>query len=203
MTWPFILNTVSPWPSVRKWLLILALNLPACQCEEGRSRGKGWRELGQLRSLTSRPVPVINSPSLHPPPPHRFSPGGACSLSLQIKATGPLLLPVCDGWESELFLCTPTCQFSPLQVRCSLRKERRVEWQPDGSHNKTVIERYVIMTISSRVKWYQRDIHAKKTEEREPLLIKNSAQRGDQILKLEACLAWISCPFPLCCDTDK
>lgn len=30
-----------------------------------------------------------------------------------------------------------------------LEEERRVEWQPDGSHNKTVIERYVIMTISS------------------------------------------------------
>lgn len=41
-------------------------------------------------------------------------------------------------------------------------EERRVEWQPDGSHNKTVIERYVIMTILSWGKWYQRDIPAEK-----------------------------------------
>lgn len=30
-----------------------------------------------------------------------------------------------------------------------LEEERRVEWQPDGSHNKTLIERYVIVTTSS------------------------------------------------------
>lgn len=45
---------------------------------------------------------------------------------------------------------------------CWLEEKRWVEWQPDGSHNKTVIERYVIVTISSCEKWYQRDIPAKK-----------------------------------------
>lgn len=29
-----------------------------------------------------------------------------------------------------------------------LEEERKVEWQLDGSHNKTVIERYVIVAIS-------------------------------------------------------
>lgn len=39
-----------------------------------------------------------------------------------------------------------------------LEEERKVEWQLDGSHNKTVIERYVIVAISGCSKWYQRDI---------------------------------------------
>lgn len=39
-----------------------------------------------------------------------------------------------------------------------LEEEKKVEWQLDGSHNKTVIERYVIVAISGCSKWYQRDI---------------------------------------------
>lgn len=167
MTWPFILNTVSPWPSVRKWLLILALNLPACQCEEGGSRGMRWGELGQLRPFALRPVPLINCPSPHPlPPPHSFSPGGACSLSLLIKAIGP---PApANVWWGKVRAVSMQTHVSLFLFAGTwwLEEERRVEWQPDGSHNKTVIERYVIVTISSWGKWYQRDIPVTKKREK-------------------------------------
>ncbi|CAB1414657.1 unnamed protein product [Pleuronectes platessa] len=78
MTWPFILNTVSPWPSVRKWLLILALNLPPVNV---RREAAEVRELGQLHSLALRPVQLISAPPHRQPPTGRFSPGGACSWS--------------------------------------------------------------------------------------------------------------------------
>lgn len=48
-----------------------------------------------------------------------------------------------------------------------LEEGRRVEWGLDGVvTKKNVIERYVIVTISSCVKWYQRDISGEKKEER-------------------------------------
>lgn len=62
-----------------------------------------------------------------------------------------------------------------LQVRSGLRR-RGVEWQPDGSHNKTVIERYVIVTDSSLRFMLGKsgigDTLLLKKEEKEPLLIK-------------------------------
>lgn len=114
MMWPFILNTVSPWPSVRKWLLILALNLTACQCEERSSRGLGWRELGPSRPLTQRSTRLPSSlPYL--PPPHSVSPGGAFSLGLQIKQLlVPLFLLVCVRWVKMRAVSMQTHRFAPL-----------------------------------------------------------------------------------------
>lgn len=90
-----------------------------------------WREQQPrygMKGVGSAPSPHIAfhssaAPLRHAPPPHSFSPGGACSLSLQIKAIGLPLLPVCDGWKSELFLCRPMCHFSSLQVGCGLRRK--------------------------------------------------------------------------------
>ena len=146
----------------------VAANLSPQSTRLSMWRGKqpryGMKGVGSTPSPRVVPVPLINGPSprLPPPPPHSLSPGGACSLRLQIKAIGPPLLPVCDGRKSELFLCRPMCHFLLFAGTWWLEEERRVEWQPDGSHNKTVIERYVIVTISSWGKWYQRDIPAKK-----------------------------------------
>lgn len=70
MMWPFILNTVSLWPSVRKWLLILALNLQAVNVK---------REAAELRDEGSRVscVPAHSTQyhsSVAPPPPPRCHP---------------------------------------------------------------------------------------------------------------------------------
>lgn len=88
MMWPFILNTVSLWPSVRKWLLILALNLQAVNVK---------REAAELRDEGSwvSCVPAHctqHHSSVAPPPPvatpellfRRLVP-----LCLQIKAIAP------------------------------------------------------------------------------------------------------------------
>ena len=69
------------------------------------------------------------------------------------------------GENQSRFYAGACVTFSSLQVRW-LEEERRVEWHPDGSHNKTVIERYVIVTISSCGKWYQRDIPAEKEDKK-------------------------------------
>lgn len=140
MTWPFILNTVSPWPSVRKWLLILALNLPACQCVK-RETAEVWDEGSWVSSVPSHCAPFHSSTAL---PPSTATPqlhSGRC--------VSPQLADKSHWWcvmgknPSCFYACVtfPFCRYSSL--------EKRVEWQPDGSHNKTVIERYVIVTISS------------------------------------------------------
>lgn len=69
---------------------------------------------------------------------------------------------------------------TPLPARPPLKKKKR-----------NVIERYVIDYFERRKVVSKRHFCLKKRieEEREPLLIKNSAQRGNQKLKLEACLA--------------
>lgn len=151
--WPFILNTVSPWPSVRKWLLILALNLPACQCEEGSGRGMGWRELGQHRPLTMRSThqrPPLSSPPTAPAPsvatPQLLS---RRRVLPQFADKSPALLLVCDGLKIRAVSMQTHVSLFLFAGTQWLEEERRGEWQPDGSHNKTVIERYVIVTISS------------------------------------------------------
>jgi len=148
MTRPFILTTVSPWPSVRKWLLILALNLPACQCVEGEQSRYG------MRGVRSAPCPRTSPRSAHQrplphPPHHLFSPGGACSPQSADKSRRWCLM----GENKRRFYANP-CVASPICRYGGTRRRRRrmFEWQPDGSHNKTVIERYVIVTISSRGK---------------------------------------------------
>lgn len=126
----------------------------ACQCEEESSRGTGWGELGQLCPSTLHPGPLISAP---PPPvatPELLFSRRA-PLCLQIKAVAPASV-----WWVKIRVIS-------MQARVSLsffagmwwlEEERKVEWQLDGRHNKTVIERYVIMAISGWSKWYQRDI---------------------------------------------
>lgn len=59
-----------------------------------------------------------------------------------------LLLPVCVLWWLWEPFFMQTHRFYPLAGVLLLEVGRGVEWQPDGSHNETVIERYVIITIS-------------------------------------------------------
>lgn len=83
--------------------------------------------------------------------------------------------------QSFFFLSKADPSLLPYAGTQWLEEERRVEWQPDGINNKTVIERYVIMAFSSCGKWYQGDIPVKKKkkrEEKEPLLIKKTQLKG-------------------------
>lgn len=128
MTWPFILNTVSLWPSVRKWLLILALNLLPVnvkrEAAEVRDEGS-WvsavpPHCAPFHSF-SRPSPssVANSrllweaecvsPVATPPPQLPQLPGPP---RLQIKATAPL--PVCVMGENQSYFYAGPCVTFPL-----------------------------------------------------------------------------------------
>lgn len=160
--WPFILNTVSPCPSVRKWLLILALNLTACQCEVGAA--EVWDEGSWVSTFPSNVFHSFKVPSPHLPPQHSFSPGGVCFLRLQIKVIG--LLTAASVWWVQIrpFFSKADPSLLPYAGTQWLEEERLVEWQPYGINNKTVIERYVIMPFSSCGKWYQEDIPVKKRE---------------------------------------
>lgn len=71
MMWPFILNTVSLWPSVRKWLLILALNLQAVNVkrEAAELRDEGsWVSCVPARCTqhhsSAAPPPPVATPEL-------------------------------------------------------------------------------------------------------------------------------------------
>lgn len=143
--WPFILNTVSLWPSVRKWLLILALNL---QPVSVKRRAAEVRDEGSWVSWV--PARCSQDHSSVPPPRRRRVP-----LRLQIKTIGPASV-----WWLKIRAISMRAHVS-LSLFAGmwlLEEERKVEWQLDGSHNKTVIERYVIVAISGWSKWYQRDI---------------------------------------------
>lgn len=90
---------------------------------------------------------------------------------LQIKATAPL--PVCVMGENQSYFYAGPCVTFPLRRYVvargkgeGLNGDWMVESQPllppPKKKKKNVIERYVIVTISSGVKWYQRDISAEK-----------------------------------------
>lgn len=131
MTWPFILNTVSLWPSVRKWLLILALNLLPVnvkrEAAEVRDEGS-WvsavpPHCAPFHSF-SRPSPssVANSRLLfeaecvsppHPPTHHHHRTPHPRPPRLQIKATAPL--PVCVMGENQSYFYAGPCVTFPLR----------------------------------------------------------------------------------------
>lgn len=102
----------------------------ACQCEEGSSRGMGWRELGQLRAGTLRPVPLINDPS-----PSSVANSqllfrqSVCSPSLQIKATAPASV-----WWVKIRTISMQAHVSLFLFAGTwwLEEGRRVEWGLDG-----------------------------------------------------------------------
>lgn len=119
------------------------------------TRGFSWRQ-------------SVCRPS-HPHPPN--SPAPPC---LQIKATAPL--PVCVMGENQSYFYAGPCVTFPLRryevawgKEEGLNRDWMVESTPHPHSNpppkkkkNIVIERYVIVTISSGVKWYQRDISAEK-----------------------------------------
>lgn len=123
----------------------------------------GWGELGQLCPSTLHPGPLISAP----PPPvatpellfRRRIP-----LCLQIKATCPCQCVM--GGNQSYFYAGPCVTFPLCRYVVAWGRERKVEWQLDGSHNKTVIERYVIVAISGWSKQYQRDISVLKKKKR-------------------------------------
>lgn len=88
----------------------------------------------------------------------------------------------------------PTHHFSSLQVCGGLGSiEGLNDNQPDGSHNNTVIERYVIVTISKLWKVLSKRHSFKKKIASEKrwgaLLIKKQRSKGQPKVELEACLA--------------
>lgn len=126
MTWPFILNTVSLWPSVRKWLLILALNLlpvnvkreaaevrhegswvsavpPHCAPFHSFSRPSRSSVANSRLLLEAECVSPVAPPTLPqlPRPPR-----------LQIKATAPL--PVCVMGENQSYFYAGPCVTFPF-----------------------------------------------------------------------------------------
>lgn len=147
MTWPFILHTVSPRPSVRKCLLILALNLSSVNVTRGAGKVRDEGVGGQRRPCTFHPVLLINSPS------HIHHPSSALSLQA-VWARDAAAPPEVKVREREPFQCRDPCHFFRLVPKCWREEKRgkRVEWQTDSRHNKTVIERCLITTISGRGK---------------------------------------------------
>lgn len=109
----------------------------------------GMKGVGSALPLHIAPSSTHQGPLPLAPPPHSSSPGIGMFPQLADKSHwSPAAASIWWVKIRAVSMQTHVSLFHSAGTQW-LGEERGVEWQLDGSHNKTIIERYVIVTISS------------------------------------------------------